>query len=369
MQRHDDAGPAMRGLAVAAIALAGFFFSLTPAAGRLDGALLDLAWRTLRKFDTRPAPDDIVIVGIDEATIAAIPEPPALWHASLGKALSKIAATKPRAIALAFPLPDRSYDAVKPGLDRALFDGLATAVEAGPFVAALAVDARTRAARTIHTPYLALLGESRLGLDLTARDADGVARRFTLAIPTEDGGFPTLQGRLCRQLGKDCAEGLVDYALGKPYTYVPLQNLLAMEDETLQRRLFRDRIVLLGEARAFHDRVDVPLNLAAWEVAAPHSPGIVVQAQTLRTALAGAAPREVSRPLVVLLLSLGALVFLVRDPRMAGVTALLAAVGAAVGGIAALRTGAFLPLAAILATIALALLARAGAAWRAKRVA
>lgn len=351
----------MRALAVAAVALAGFAFSLTPAAVRLDGLLLDQAWRILRKFDVRPAPDDIVIVGIDEKSVRAIPEPPALWHATLGQALARLAAQEPRAIALVFPLPGRSFDHVKPGLDRALFDGLATAVESAPFVAALGIDPGTRAAKPMHTPYLALLGESRLGLDLTARDDDGVARRYALVIPTEDGGFPTLQGRLCRALDKGCGEGLVNYALGKPFTYVPLQNLLAMEDTQLQRRLFRDRIVILGEVQPFHDRVEVPLNLAAWETDAPTSPGVVVHAQTLRTALADAAPQQASRPLVVLLLSLGALLFLMREPRMAALTTLLAALGAIVAGLFGLRAGVFLPMSAVLATLALALGARLAA--------
>lgn len=367
MHRHDDGRSATRALAVAAIALAGFVFSLTPAAGGLDAALLDHAWRILRKFDVRPAPDDIVIVGIDEASVGAIPEPPALWHATLGRALAQLAAQEPRAIALVFPLPERSFDSVKPGLDRALFDGLAAAVEAAPFVAALGIDARTRAARPMHLPFLALLGESRLGLDLTARDDDGVARRYSLLIPTEDGGFPTLQGRLCRALDKPCGEGLVNYALGRPFTYVPLAKLLAMEDAVLQQRLFRDRIVIVGEARAFHDRVPVPLNLAAWETDAPTSPGVVVHAQTLRTALADAAPQQASRPLVVLLVSLAALLFLMREPPMAALTGLLGGVAAVVGGLLALRAGVFLPMAAVLGTLALALAARLAVAWRAKQ--
>ena len=154
--------------AVAAVALAGLAFALTPLAHRLDNALLDAQWRILKRFDARPAPDDIVIVGIDEATVGAITEPPALWHMPLGTALARIASARPRAIALDHPLPERSYDAIKPGLDRALFDGLATAVEAVPVVAPLNIDPRTRAARLIHKPYLALLGESRLGLALAA---------------------------------------------------------------------------------------------------------------------------------------------------------------------------------------------------------
>src|SRR5688572_13245554 len=122
MEAHDDGGrSALRAIAVAALALAGLVFAFTPLAERADALLLDLQWRILVRFDARPAPDEIVIVGIDEATVRSIPEPPGLWHASLARALARIAAAKPRAIGLEFALPERSYDGVKPGLDRALF--------------------------------------------------------------------------------------------------------------------------------------------------------------------------------------------------------------------------------------------------------
>ncbi|HSJ96440.1 MAG TPA: CHASE2 domain-containing protein [Myxococcota bacterium] len=362
--RDEGARAAAGAIAVAALALAGIAFALTPLAQRLDHAFVDQAWRTLRDFDVRSAPDDIVIVGIDEATLRSIPEPPGMWHAALGAALARLAAQQPRAIGLAYPLPERSFESVKPGVDRALFDGLATAVESGPLVAALGIDARTREARAIHTPYLALLGESRLGLDLVARDADGAARRYALLVPTEDGGFPTLVARLCRALERACDEGLIHYALGKPYTYVPLQNLLAMDDPLLLRRLFRDRIVLLGETRAYHDRIEVPVNLAAWESGARTSPAVVVHAQTLRTALAQAAPQPLPRPVPVVLVSLAALLFLMRDWRLAAVTALLAAGAGIAAAALALHAGTQVPIAAFLASLALAPAARAFAARR-----
>ena len=354
----------MRAMAVAAVALAGLAFSLTPLSQRLDDALLDLWWNVLARVDARAAPDDIVIVGIDEASVRAIPEPPGMWHTSLGRALGRLAAARPRAILFDLPLPERAYDGVKPGVDRALFDGLATALEAGPFVAALSIDARTRAVREIHKPYLALLGESRLGLGLIARDGDGRARRYSLLVPTEDGGFPTVVGRLCRALNAECVEGLIHFSLGKPFSYVPLKNLLEMKDENLERRLFRDRIVLVGETQAFSGRVDAPINLAAWEGQARDTPAIVLQAQTLRTALAKAAPREASRPIAVLLVSLAALLVLVRDWRMAAISAVgLALLGAALGA-GALRSGLFVPLGAVGVTLALAVAFRAVASRR-----
>lgn len=355
MGEPDDGGRlGVRAFAVAAVALAGFLFSLTPIATYFDDALLDREWRLLRKFDPRPAPDDIIIVGIDPASVNAIPEPPGLWHASLGLALSRLAAAKPRAIGLDFPLPERSYDAIRPGLDRALLAGLAAAIQNGPFVAVLSIDARTRSAKRIHTPFLALLGDSRLSIGLLARDADGVARRFSLLIPTDDGGFPTLSGRLCRSMSKECSDGLIHYALGKPLRYVPLKNVLEMRDRALMEQLFRDRIVLIGETQPFGDRVEVPVNLAAWESTQGDSPGVVVHAQSLRTALQSAAPTQASRPLIVLLLSAAALIFLMSDWRLAMAAALLAGAGFFVAALFALRGGLFFPIAPIVFTLALA---------------
>jgi CHASE2 domain-containing sensor protein len=368
MEAHDDGGrSALRAIAVAAIALAGFAFSLLPPAGRIDALLLDWEWRILRRFDPRPAPDEIVIVGIDDASVRAIPEPPGLWHAALGRALATIAAARPRAIGLELPLPERSFDGLKQGLDRALFDGLATAVEGGPFVAVLSIDARTRGARNIHKPFLALLGESRLGIDLAARDPDGVVRRYSLLVPTEDGGFPTLEGRLCRAMNRACNDGLIHYALGAPYTYVPLKTVLEATDAKSVARLFHDRIVLIGETQPFTDRLDVPVNLAAWESEAQRSPAVVVHAQTLRTALAGAAPQEASRPLVLILLSLGALAYLLRTARQVAVAAALLAFAALALALVALRGGLFLPVAPILVSLVLAAGARAFLAYGERR--
>jgi CHASE2 domain-containing sensor protein len=367
MGEPDESGAvALRAFAVAAVALAGFLFSLTPAAAYLDRVLLDVEWRVLHRFEPRPAPDDIIVVGIDPATVGAIAEPPQLWHVPLARALTRIAEAKPRAIGLDFPLPERSYDAIHPGLDRALFDGLGSAARNGPFVAVLTIDARTRSARRIHTPFLALLGDSRLGIGMLARDGDGVARQFSLLVPTEDGGYPTLVGRLCRALSKPCVDGYINYALGPPFAYVPMRDVFKM-DATLAGKLFRDRIVLLGETQPFSDRIPVPVNLAGWEPPAPDSPAIVIQAAALRTALARAAPQEASKPLIVLLLSAAALLFLLRDVRIALGSVLLAAIAVVLMAVLALRAGVVMPAAAVLFTIALAWLGRAGSALRALR--
>ena len=351
----------MRGFAVFVVALLGLALALSPLAERIDAKVLDLEWSALRKFDARPAPDDIIIVGVDDQTAGAISEPPPLWHESLGMALVRIASAHPRAIGLDLPLPERSFDDVRRGLDRALLVGLAAARENGPFVAALSIDSRTRAARNVHAPFLALLQEERLGIALLARDVDGVTRRFSLALPTEDGAFPTLAGRLCRALSRACGDGLIHFALGAPYRYVPLQQVLRLSDVQALDRLFRDRIVLIGEAQRFSGRVAVPVNLAGWENVRGDAPTIVVHAQSLRTALLRAAPQEAPKPLMLILALLAAPLALMRDWRLALVTAGLGTAAFFLAATLALRAGMYLPIAGALATLAFATLL---VAWR-----
>ena len=361
-------GAAARAFAAAAIAAAGVLFSISPWGERADLALLDAQWHVLRRFDIRSAPPDIVIVGVDAATVARIPEPRGLWHEPLGKALARIAAARPRAIGLDMTLPDRSYESTRPGLDRALLLGLAAARRNGPFVATLSIDAATHAARTIHAPFLAVLREERLAIGLLARDADGVSRRFSLALPTEDGTFPTFTGRLCKALARPCGDGLLHFALGAPFHSVPLHAVLEAEDIAALERLFKDRIVMLGETMPYTDRVAVPVNYAGWESAARDSPSIVVQALALRTALLDAAPRESSRPLAVLLLSAAALLAFIRDARVTLACAAVAGAALFLGSVAALRGGLALAIAAPLATLLLAVLVAGGFAFSRKFV-
>jgi len=340
--------------AVVALAIAGFAFSLTPAATALDNRLLDVEWRVLRAAAPAPAPDDIVIVGIDRATLEAIPAPPGLWHEALGEALARIAAVHPRAIGLDYPLPERSYDEIHPGLDLALFRGLAAAVSGGTFVASLEIDPVTRSARRIHTPFLAILTEPHLGIGLSARDDDGVTRRYSLVIPTEDGGFPTLAGRLCRAISSRCNDGLIDFALGPGFRKVSLRDVLAAPDAQSLAPVFRDRIVLVGNALPYTDRLNVPVNLAGWEAASHDSPTVVVHAQTLRTAMLGAAPQEASRPFAVVLSLLACFPLLV-GRRVLGLAAAVLGMAALLGAaIVVLHAGLYVPVAAPLATLLVA---------------
>jgi CHASE2 domain-containing sensor protein len=368
MSRSDGgARTALRALAVAAMALAGLAFTLSPLGERADLAVLDIEWRVLRAAAPKDGPDDIIVVGVDEGTLKDIAEPPGLWHEPLGRALARIAQAHPRAIALDLPLPERSYESLRPGLDRALFTGLVLAGRSGPFVASLNIDPATRTARRIHTPFLAALGEERLGVGLSAVDADGVTRRFSLRVPTEDGAFPTVVGRLCRAMARSCSDGLIDFALGPPLLYVPLQNVLAAPDDQVLERLFKGRAVFIGQALRHADRINVPVNLAGWEEGGETSPAIVVHGLALRTALAGS-PQEASKPAVVLFISLAAALLLLHSWRRALGLGILSAVAFMLASLYGLRGGYFLPAGSVLVTLAASVAALAlHSAWRSHR--
>src|SRR5688572_4361297 len=141
MGAADSAGsPATRGFAVVAIALAGFLFSITPVAERLDHAILDLQWSMLRKFAPRSAPDDIIVVGVDDRTARSIQEPQGLWHHPIGIVLEKLAAARPRAVGLTLTLPERSHERFHPALHRPPLEGLAAARRNRPRWATLPID-------------------------------------------------------------------------------------------------------------------------------------------------------------------------------------------------------------------------------------
>lgn len=344
---------ASRGPAVVVLAVAALILSATGWLERVDHVILDSAWRVIREIGPSPAAVEVVVVGIDEATVRAIPEPPGLWYDSLARVLARIAAAKPRAIGLDIPLPDRSFDHLRPGLDRTLMLGLAAARQGAPLVASLGVDPATRGVRRIHAPLLAVLQEERLGIGLIARDADGSARRFSIALPTEDGAFPTFAGRLCRALSKRCTDGLIDFGRGPPVRVVAFQSILGMNDLAALEAIFRDRVVLVGETSTYGNRIPVPINLAETESrSAPSSP-IVVHALALRTAL-GEAPQEASRPLAMLLGSLPALLLLLRRPAAFAASAVSCAIALGVVTVVTLRQGLAVPVATAGVTLALA---------------
>ena len=163
-------------IGLACILLIGVAVTIFRAGERLDIKLLDAQFRVLRAYFPRAAPE-VVVVGIDEATVAQFPEPMSLWHPHLALFLQAMTRAKPMALGFDLVLPDRSFDGIAPGYDKELFKGIVEARREFPLVLALTVDPAGKP-RQIHPPFAAAAGEGATGYALLPVERDGVVRRF-----------------------------------------------------------------------------------------------------------------------------------------------------------------------------------------------
>lgn len=271
------------------ILLCGALLGLTGATERYDLKVLDSQFKLLRAWFPRPVTRDVVVIGVDEDTVKRFPEPITLWHTHLSRLFGAMVLARPAAVGLDIVLPDRSYERVMPGSDRALFKGLLEARRNFPLVLGLTVDPSGKP-RPIHPPYLSIAGPEASGYALFPVDRDGIVRRFDERLAQGGEAVPTLAGQLARRLSVEPGAGFIDYSRGAPFNYVPLQQVLEWAeagDEQALARAFRDKPVLIGMVFPFEDRQSAPVQLAAWEPESLNSAGVVLHAQALRNLLNG----------------------------------------------------------------------------------
>ena len=273
----------------------GAFVAWVPIARPLDLMAADATfafWRRLHPPD--PAPD-IVIVGLDEATLAAAPEPLALFHRQIGHLLEILAAGRPRAIAVDLVLPARSYDAIAPGYDVALLRGILAARRAGIVVLARTIDDNGET-RPVLPPVLAAAGDQGSAFSLLAVDSDGLVRRVHEQLGTPEAPVSTLAGVLARRLGvAEIRSGWMDFT--QPIGIAPLsmQALLARRidgDDTELRRVVEGKVVFVGAVLPFLDRHRAPIELAGLQFPPSSTPGVYLHAQALHTLLHGTSRPE-----------------------------------------------------------------------------
>lgn len=335
-------------------------------AGAERGAF-DLQMRLLRAYMPRPIADDIVLVGIDEDTENAFPEPIALWHRHFAALSHALARARPRAVGIDVVPPERSFDNITAGLDLAMMRGLLDLRRSTQRL----VYVQTVNARGELTPvqpnYRAILGPDNLGIDQQLKDPDGVSRRFSERLLSQDERpVPTLAGQLLRGIGAATEEGYIDYSVGAPLPYIPM-HAVAQWDEARLAQAFSGRVVLVGNITRKTDRWPLPVKLleqdpdAAGGTLAYSQPGVLIHAQVLRSHFAGGLLRASPAWLTWLLAVAGALAILVSARPAALVllalavpVALLAASIAAIVGFKLV-----LPVATVLACFWIALIARA----------
>jgi len=315
-----------RGVLAALLGLATAWtgFLAHPVAEPLDALAFDAQVAAVRRLYARAASngDSVVVVGIDEASLASLGVPLAMVHGALGTALEAIAAAAPAAIGLDIALPQVSFDPLLPGLDRELMRGMLAARARSPLVIALDPDAAGRV-RVPWPPLLAAAGGGpAFGLPLFPVDDDGVIRRYD-PDPGGAGAAPSARvvplfaGRLAQVLGRGeqlARPGWIDYTRGPAFGYVPLHEVLTLarrRDEQGLRAQFAGRVVLIGSVLPYLDRLRIPAELAAWERPGTPSPGVVLNAQVMRNALGRglvrAAPGAAQLTLLLILVGAAAL--------------------------------------------------------------
>jgi class 3 adenylate cyclase/CHASE2 domain-containing sensor protein len=353
---------------VAACAIFALLLQASPMGAWIDFALFDATTVALRKQTPAPLSKEVVVVGIDEASMAAYPEPLTLWHRQLGDFLRAVAAGKAAAVGLDLVLPDRSYNEVLPGGDEALMMGILAAKKDIPVVLARTVEASGKQ-RDLFRKFQLVAGAEGTGLALFPRDADLVVRRFDERIGENGAPVPTLVGQLSRQLGKDPQPGLIDFSRGPAFDYVPFHTVLGLfqsGDGAGLRKLFEGRPVLLGSVLPSSDAVLQPVNLAAWEDNANLAPGVLIHAQALRSILNQGLIQDMPVWLLGAAILAASLFWLAGlTPLMAGGILAAVAVGAFVASAWLLRQGWHLPLSGIYAAAGVGLFGPlATDAWR-----
>lgn len=281
-----------------------------PLVNPLDRLAIDLLSNAQRESNPLAAQNDPVIIGIDESTVAALSEPPALWHRHLGRLITGVAASGASAFGYDLALPDRLYGSLVPGIDQALIDSIIAARKRVPIVFARTLDSGG-APRRVHAAYLSAAGEDeRFGLASFTADADGVVRRFEDRSCAQDARACTFAGALAASVGlRRQWSGYVPYAFGAPFEYLSMIEVSrwieAGEPAKLASAL-SNRVVLLGVVLPSEQRQLVPLGLVARDPDNLLAPRVMLHAQVLRAML----NRDLMQPVAfawVALLALGSL--------------------------------------------------------------
>lgn len=333
-----------------------------------DQALYDQQTRWLRALGPSDLPQDVVVIGLDEAAFESIPEPYALWHRHLGELFTGLADARPAVVGVAAPMPVRSYDFLIKGVDAPLLDGVRRLRATTPLVLGQPMGVE-RHLRPIAPDLLAAAGEGALSSLVLCEDRDGTVRRVNQRRCIDEDRNPSLADLMARTLGRESsARGLIDYTVGGPIEYTPLQTVLGWlrkgQAERLQA-LVQGRVVVVASLLPNETRYRLPVALAAWDQESRSGPAALVHVQALRSLLGRGLVDPVETTWTWPLALAMALLWFGRNGWVK--TLVLAGVAAVMLGVSllALWQGWYLPVGSLLAVAALAFTARL--AWESAR--
>ena len=279
---------------------------------KLDNSLFDFQATVLREIYPRSVNHDVVVIGIDEESTRTFSEPLILWHQHFANLLNAVLSADVSAIGLDVVLPDRSMNRFLSGQDELLMGAILNARHNVPCEIAITLD-EVGAARPIYPAFITAAGKDGTGMAIFPKDQDSVIRRFDERLATDGTEIQTFAGNLARKLGANPGNGFIDYSIGSKFSYLPLQEILkqyeAGNSALLKEELY-GKVVLLGAVIASVDRIAQPVDLAAWE-SDRITPGVLVQAQALRTILNGGLLQPVVTFKIVILIIVSSLFWLI----------------------------------------------------------
>jgi adenylate cyclase len=357
------------GLLVAVVAVIVAMLGTIPTVGSspiddMERWSFDQQMRLIRKAHPRPLDPDVVLIGIDESTYSAFDEPIALWHKHFGQMLRALSRARPRAIALDTVLPERSYDFILRGSDLALMQGIALLKNSQiPFVYVQTISDNNTTA-PVQPNLVNYLTPENFGLDQQVPDPDLTSRRFDEVTRDADGKLlPTLAGQVLRRLKIAVNAGYIDYSIGAPLQYIPMQAVEKMTDAQL-RQAFGNRVVFVGSLIGGTDRWRLPTQLMARDPGRARDPydqpGVLVHAQVVRSHLATGLLNPLPEWLRWIAMALAATaVFISASPAIVVATAIVAPLVLIAASLASIVSAqVLLPVASIIATFWIALLVR-----------
>lgn len=330
---------------------------------RLQLHWLDASFGMLRTWQARPASAQVVIVGVDPASIGASGKPFALMLDEFALALDGMRLGGVRALGVDLVFPANPFDELVPGAARRLALAIGRLRATAPVVLGR-LDGAGQGVGPQVGPYAglyaAMAGPSGEGLLLVPADRDGVLRR--LGDAGGHGVDALLAPRLAARLGQPADGGIVDFSIGRPFDYLPLQavaELARRDDRAGLRARFAGKIVLLGAILPDQDRQRLPVALANWEVdeeAGKNVGGVVFQAQAVRSLMQGAMIRSLPQAADLAAVAALALVWRLRRRLGRAAAAALAVAALLLGaGVVLLARGIELPVPAVLLALSLGL--------------
>lgn len=334
--------------------LVGAVFPLLAPLHRLDLTTFDLEMKQVwRLREPRPI-NDVVLVALDDKTLASVAEPMALMHVQVGAFLTAMADAHARAVAVDLVLPNRSYEGIAPGYDARLVQGILSMRKAGTLVLARTIDDAGHP-RSIHAPFRMAAGEDAFGYALIPADEDGVVRRYDDRLASDGSKLPTLAGEVARRIGAPRALGYIDFSRHYRWQVIPLHQVItwarsgASEDLS---RVFAERIVFLGVTLPLTDEHRVPVDA---DGKSGTLPGMFIHAHALENLRSGTLIRDAPTWLVAVLGMLCSLAWwLSRGGWSTAVIMALGSAGVGVLSFVALWTGMFIPAATLLTVLLVA---------------